>query len=231
MSILASLAAKFGAQNSTPTQPQEPVPNNTATSPHTTATAAGNTEVNPLDALGDIWAQNPTAAQVSNYLSVKPEDIQAQAKRLNFASLVTPDHQAAIAAGGEGAAKAVVELLNTLGQSVFAASSMQSGDYVNSGLGKFKSGFDAELPNVLKSHQAADTLFSKNDVLNKPAVAPVAKAVMQQLQAKFPGASHQELVEATQEYLDNAFGSFTSKKAAEPAKQSPNAINWETFLD
>lgn len=233
MSILASLAAKFGPQTSAPTKVEEPIPNNAANTPHAAATTAGAAEVNPLDALGDIWAKNPSAASASgsSYLSLKPEDIQSQAKNLNFGSLVTPEHQSAIAGGGEGAAKAVIELLNTLGQSVFAASAMQSGNFVNTGLGKFKSGFDADLPNVLKSHQAADSLFAQNDILQKPAVAPVAKAVMAQLQTQFPGASQQELVEATKEYLQNAFGGINKPATPVKAKQSPDQIDWTSFLD
>lgn len=229
MSILASLAAKFGGQQVAPTKVTEPIPDNSANGPAATAASTAPV-VNPIDALGDLWsASQPTAAQASQYLALKPEEIQASAKNMNFASLVTPDHQAAIAGGGEGAAKAVVELMNTLGQAVFAASSMQSGNFVNSGLGKFRSGLDTELPNLIKSNQAKDALFQQNDFLQKPAVAPVAEAVMKQLQAKYPAASQAELVEATGEYLRNAFGGFGQSQTTQ-TQSKPKEIDWESFL-
>ena len=54
---------------------------------------------------------------------------------------------------------------------------------------------------------------------------------MAQLQTQFPGASQQELVEATKEYLQNAFGGINKPATPAKAKQSPDQIDWTSFLD
>lgn len=237
MSFLAKLASSVGIgagqpaqqqQQNAPIQKQEAIPDNSATSPAQVAAAQPST--NPLDMLGDLWSQ-PSAAQSSAQTQFDPKEIQATAKNLNFGSLITPEHSAAIAGGGEGAVKAFSDVINSLGQAVFAASSMQAGNFVNTGLGKFQSNLDSSLPNLLKSQQAQSSLLKQSDILQHPSVQPIASAVMKQLQTKFPNASAEDLAGATQEYLQqfgNAFKQIDSP--AEQAKSKPQSLDWESLL-
>lgn len=240
MSMLQTLLTRLQGQ-SAPTQKQESLPDNSNTAPAATAQAAAaatSQATNPLDAVKNLWQQPQQSPQQASqgYFPFDMGAIQKTASGLDFSSLITPEHSQAIAAGGEGAVKAIAELLNNVGRASVAASVHTAGSAYDQGLSKFRGDIDSSIPKILQQQQASLQLRAGNDILRHPAISPVADAVTKQMQAQFPDATPQEIAEATKEYLQQVGSVFSSQTANPAASDSKPAVpgqvsDWEALME
>jgi hypothetical protein len=228
--LMEKFFGKAPENAATTTANPEALPNNTTTSPAAAATAAA-APIDPLEAMKSLWEVKPTQMQQQSYLGdLKPESFKDIASKVDFGSLMSKDQEAAIAAGGEGAVNAIRSLLNSVGQSAFAVSSMHSAKTTEMGLGNFNSSLDAKLAEMAKKEQAKSALSKSNDVFAHPGIAPVADAVRLQLQAKFPNASADEIAGVTQEMLQGMATQILAQQTQQQQEQQkatqPAEIDW-----
>lgn len=238
----------FLSKTAAPAQPAQPTPGNIP--PGTPAPATGDPATapngvvppgtptttpenkTPLDQFADIWKIEPTdpnKTQAGVFGDVDPKKFMEAAAKVNFTSNITPDKMQAIAAGGEEAVKAMMEVMNAVAQNAYAQATFAATRITEQGLGKAKEGFMAELPQHLKAHATTEALRNENPVFSHPAAAPIIDALKTSLVTKYPNASQSELTGMAKQYLEALSGSFAPAAPATTTKTSTEE-DWSKFL-
>src|ERR1700748_366834 len=138
-------------------------PNNT-TVPATQATPQANVTVeSPLDKFGDIWNTKPNGqGENTPYFNIDQKKIQEAAGTMNFTAGIAPEKLKAIAAGGEDAVKALAEIVNQVGQNVYANSAIATTALIEKSLGTAGERFNSSLESKFKSFQSTQSLAQEN---------------------------------------------------------------------
>ena len=111
--------------------------------------------VSPLTPFADIW-QTPTTPNPNDspaiFGAVDPKKVMESARQANFTGAITPQQMAAITAGGEGATKALGEMLQNVAQTVYGQSALATAKIVEQALTKQQEQFDARLPSMVRKN-------------------------------------------------------------------------------
>jgi len=189
----------------------------------------------PLDEFKTLWDTTPTDGQQTPagvFGEVDPKKIFEAAKGANFAAAIPQETLQAIAAGGDGAVKAMQDALNSTTQAVFAQSTLATAKLVEQAIAKTQAAMEAQLPALVAKHSASDSLRSKNPALSNPAAQPIIAAVQAQLAVKHPNATASQLTEMAEKYLTN-FAEVVAPKKTTPTDTNttvPGEVNWEEFF-
>lgn len=206
----------------------ESTPNPDATPDTTSATPA-----TPLEDFSKLWETAPTdpnAPSAGVFGELDPKKIFEAAKGANFAATVPQETLQAIAAGGEGAIKAMQEALNHTTQAVFAQSTLATTKLVEQAIKKTMDEYESKLPGLVARHAASDSLRNKNPALSNPAAAPIIAAVQAQLAIKHPNATASQLTEMAESYLSNFAEVVKPTKEAPKDETKPGEVDWSKFL-
>lgn len=228
------------AQPATPA-PASPQPAGAVTDPATglpvqPATPAPTTPQSPLDQYANLWQpkqQQGQQSQLTDFgLNGTPQQFVDAAKTLNFASLVTPEIQAAITAGGDQATTALTNVISNVGQAAFAQALMASQAMVKQALTNARGQFSSQVPELVKSQLVAGQLFDTNAAYQHPAVAPVINALHAQATRDFPNATPVEISQYVNNYMQT-LGSVFGPKSQEPAAPKiPGMVdNWDAWAN
>lgn len=189
--------------------------------------------VSPLDPFNDLW--NTVKTEPGNdpnapaFTPPDPAKIMEAAKKVDFSRVITPDHLAKITAGGEGAAKALVEMLQATSQLGYAQSAMATSKIVEAALNNQKTQFESMLPSMVRKLSVNDGLSEQNPLLSNPAIQPLVGAMTEQLTRKNPNASAKEISDQVSRYF-NAIGTEFGPKPVASA-DSRSAQDWSKFLE
>lgn len=233
MGILDLFSPKPAADTTPAAAPNTPA--STAPAPGSTDTASAVTTdaaKAPLDAFTKLWetdAKSGDDAEQSLFAGFEPQKVFEAASKSNFASAITPEMQAAILAGGEGAQKALTQAINAATQAAFAQSTIMSTKLIEQAINKTNAKNLAELPNLVKRHAAADSLQTENPALSNPAAAPIINALQAQLAVKHPDATASQLKAMATDYLGNFAELVKPTKPAED-KTVDTSTDWSKFL-
>lgn len=191
----------------------------------------------PLDDFSKLWETDPNAAVAPTTVfgDVDPKKFMEAAGKVDFSRAIKPEMLQAIQAGGEDGMKAFAAAMNSVAQNVYAQASFASTKITEQALAKARESFTAEIPNLVKSQQAAEALRAENPIFSHPAASPILSAIQQQLVVKYPNATAAELSTMAKTYLENfATGinapATAAAAKADAAKKTANETDWSTFL-
>ena len=185
-----------------------------------------------LDKFNDVWNIKPEdmpKGPVSPFAGVTPEAIQAVAAKTDFSKVVTPEMMAAISAGGQGAADAMMQALNAVAQQGYATNAGATMKLIDTALASQREQFQAELPNLIKNQNVTSNLRTSNPIFNHPAAAPMLETLAKQLQLKNPTADAATIQAQAQEFLISfANTANPPKTVVDPAAK--NQTNWDDWV-
>jgi hypothetical protein len=234
MSFLEALFPKA----STPA-PVTPAP--AAASPSPTAPiepAAPNT---PLDPYGKLWENEPTdlVAPAGMDFNVTPQQLSEIAGKIDFASVVPAAIHQRIAAGGDDAVAASMEMQNLIARAVYSQNAMATTKLVEAATQKAQEGLESIIDRRLKLMGVAENTATLNPALSNPAVAPLVSVIQQRFVQKFPSATSAEINTKVNEYFSQVGAAFNPDMAAkanaprgtsQDMKSLQPETDWASFL-
>jgi len=189
------------------------------TVPDNTASTGADTPVSPLDQFKTLWENDPNAKPpAGNYVpeTIDPAKLQEVMGKVDLRNAITPEIQAAIAGGGDGATVALMEAMNLVAQQTLVQSTMVANKMQEQNIIKTQQAILAQLPKLLKEQNLTTAVQAVNPAYTNPAVAPVIDALKSQLATKFPDATTADLTKMTQDFVA-AFGATLNPAPAAPA--------------
>lgn len=145
------------------------------------------------------------------------------AEKLDFSSLITPEQRAAMAKGGEAAAGAFIDALNTVGRQVYAHSGATASSVVKKGIELSQSEIDSKMQQSLTLAQATSNISQTNSILTNPMYKPMVSAIQQHFLTVKPTLSPTELAELTVGYF-NQMATAPAAPAPDPKKEDPTGL-------
>lgn len=189
----------------------------------------------PLAAWGDLFkpaaapATDPAKAPAPVDLwNVNPEQLAKAAGGINMTSAI-PKELVAKALAGD--ADAFMEALNKTSQMSFMMAYQASMQGVKPAMEARFDAFSKEMPSTFNKMNMDATLQS-DPLLSNPAMKPVVEGLRNQILAKHPDATPQQLQQAMSEYF-KAVGISVGKPqatAASAAQGTSKVIDWDNFL-
>lgn len=199
----------------------------------------------PMANLDSIW-DNPVIDDkdkkppFKGYLPDIPQDkFEEGLNKADFVRNIDPKHFAAVAGGGDGAVAAMGEIVNNLGRQVFRMSFNANSKMVKAGFDTAESRFTQDLiPGLINEHSLDNALSGASELARNPKYAPVFKSVKSQLTSKYPKATAEQIVTATNKYVDDMVadaGKSSGKSKQEPTntqllKNGSKDANWDDWF-
>jgi hypothetical protein len=231
------------ANTNTPTQPgnlpaTDPAANPAAEVPDINNPAPNVASVepvtpdSPLDQFKGFWDTVPNEAGNNNTpAQLDPAKLQEVISKANFTQTITPETLQLITAGGEGAAAAFTDALNTVAQQVLMQSTMAANKMNEQAIAASVATQNASLPDLIRSQTTTNNLNKANPIFSDPAVKPVIEAVQMQLAAANPNATADQLTEMAQNYVAVMGEAFAPKPVVPAGQEQSQEINWDSFLN
>jgi len=195
-----------------------------------------NKTESPMDQFSELWQPNATDTTANQPLiNIDPKQLADAARKTDFSKLVSPELMTRVQAGGEDGATAMVQMLNQVGQGIYAQSAFATSKLVEQAVAKAREQFNADIPAHVKKLQVSDTLRQDNPIFNHPATSPILGAVESQLTVKYPNASASEITKMAKQYLEG-FATAVNAPAAAAAQaeadkqKSSTETDWSKFL-
>jgi hypothetical protein len=187
----------------------------------------------PQEMFADLWKAPETPPNATTQ-PVDPFNYQTfhdTASKVSLLNSIPQDLKSQIESGGPEAMQALQKVMEVMGQNVFAQSAFTSTKIAQNLVDQAKQAFLSELPNILKTHTAKETLFTKNPALNNPALKPLFEAVQQQFATKHRDASPTELNKMVEEYFTQVVipATMPATQQQQAPKQSQE-VDWNKFL-
>lgn len=167
---------------------------------------------------GKLWDNeevdpNKQSPQDEAYLpKIDPAKLQETIGKVDFSKGIKPEQLTAIATGGEGAAAALAQIVNQVGQQSLLTAFTAANKMIESGLknaeGRFLGKVDPRITDLL----SANNLFASNPAAKDPKFAPMVEGVRKQIQQKYPKFNPGQVEAAVNKYFED-FVSKGTKKA------------------
>jgi len=190
--------------------------------------------VSPLEGFKDLWEPAKEAAPGSAPVNFNadPTKLMEAATKIDFAKVIKPEQLAAIQAGGEGATKALVEMMQVMQQTTYAQSTFAATKIAEAAVAQAQDNFTKQLPALLRKQGLSNDLLKENPALAHPALQPVIQAMQTQFSDKFPNATSTELLEMAQNYVASMGKVFSPPDAPSSAarKTKGSETDWSKFL-
>lgn len=209
---------------------------NTATAangtiPSTTPTSPDGKPASSGDKFGDLWNIDINAnSQGQPLFNVDPNKLYEAAKLQDFRQVVSPEQMQLIAAGGQEAVAAMVDMVNAMSQRSYAQSVLAATKLIDGALDKSNFAKADQLETRLRDVQFKQSLRETNPVFSDPAFAPFVETAQQQFQRKFPDASAAQLKSMAEEYLQSFADKFTAPQRAQQQARTTSNQDWSAFL-
>lgn len=198
---------------------------------------AGNNSANPLDPFMDLMTPKPEVIQQRQtqqqqaskglFGEVTPEQIQQQAKSMNFMQSADPAKVQAALGGDVGA---FTEVINGVVQQAFATSVQMTRAMVEHGVNTGNERFSSTLDSRFRDFQLMNK-NSENPALSHPVGKALLSTIKRQIASAQPSLGADE-IHAKAEEMFNTFASQLTAKPQSQQEQAQNAgPNWEMFLD
>lgn len=209
-----------------PDQPASP----TQTTPATDANGVVPVkDDSPLAEFNTLWDTAPKVETPAAPTGLNQADVATAVSKIDFTSAITPEHLAAISAGGEGAIAALQASLNSVAQSTLVHSTMVNDKLMAKTVADALAQQEAKLPALLRSQNAANHLKETNPLFDNPAIKPVIEATQAQLLEKFPNATQAELTTMTNNYIQ-AMGSAFAPAPVVNDGNGADTTDWDAYL-
>lgn len=200
----------------------------------------------PLLQFGELWQDDPNnkaadPAENTGYLpKIDPAKLQEMIGKMDFTKSITPEQLAAINAGGEGATKTLLQVMNSVTQQALLTAFTANSKMVEAGLNIASTRFLEKVPTHVKDVITTNALSSSNPIMNDPAFAPVVESIRQRYQERFPKATPSQIENSVNAYFDDMASKMSTAKNK---KANPTATNdkllktgspdadWESWLN
>jgi hypothetical protein len=196
----------------------------------------------PMSGLDNLWDNPPIdeknkKPEFKGYLpEIDPKKFQEQLGNIDFSRNINPDTLAAFGRGGEDAMKALPDLINSIGRQTFSMAFNASSRMTKAGLDSVEKRFmDDLIPGAISDRLTDDELSGASELARHPKYAPMYRQVKSQLTARYPKATPQQIVEATNKYLSDFANDSTKPKETTPdntklLKSGAGDADWEAWL-
>jgi len=222
-----------------PTQTTTYSPNTAPNGTVPTPNIVNDKPKNPLDEFKTVWDTPkdkdgkeipPISTEV--FPSIDPKQLMEAAGKVDFSKVIKPEQLEAVKAGGEGAAKALAEIINASSQQVYAQSAYATTEIVKEAVKKIIESQDKALAEKLRGLNLSESLQKENPVFSHPAATPILEGIQNQLALKNPNASTEELKQLAKGFLE-AFASSFAPKQEETSKGNKGSkeTDWSKFLE
>lgn len=196
----------------------------------------------PLDGYADLWntaSNNSGEQQQQNNNQDKtqnqqtqtpakteprftPEKLQAAAKKIDFARNLPPDLIGKAFPNGD--ATAISQIINHIGRTAFVLGGHTAGEISSDGLSGFKTSFEAELPNRIRSHAIHSSGY-KNQAYKHPALKPFVDLTKQQMMQKYPEATPEDIDQHVETYMSGILEAVGKGNPEAQTQQAAAATN------
>lgn len=208
------------------------VPGSGDTPAATDGTVAVNTK-SPMDTFSDLWknAPNATGKGPAPLFNLDPTKMLEAAKSIPFTNAVTPEQMAAIVKGGEGAAQAFNDAMQSVAAATMMHSAVTTGNMVEQAVNKAREDFRKEIPGLVKGQTLREAVAAENPALSHPSTQPFVTLLQSQLQVKYPNATTTELRGMVSQYFDGLAGIIRPAATTKLVDASKGGDDWSKFLD
>ncbi len=217
--------------------PDQPLPvtsQTNGTSPNgTVPVAAAEPQVpdSPLDQYKGLWENKPIDpnAPPSNLVpkNLDPAQLTAAMAKADFSSVMTPQLMEAITAGGEGAAKAMMDAMNGVARQSMTQSTLINEKLMNQRMEAAIASMEARMPDMLRQHNSAAHAQDANPLFSNPAIKPIIDATRAQLLQQFPNDTPAQTTAKLDNYLQVMGQTFNPAPAP---VADPNEQDWSKYL-
>lgn len=201
--------------------------------PASTAAAIAATTASPDAQFADLWKTDTTNQSPNGQplFNVSQDKLLETARLQSFKENVTPEQMQAIAAGGEGAVSAMMDMINSVAQRGYAQSVFATTRLIEGALEKSNFAKADQLETNMRDLQFKTNMRETNPVFSNPAFAPFLETAQKQFQVKYPNATASELQGMAVQYVESMAAAVNQpKQQAEVKKQAANTVNWDNFL-
>lgn len=195
----------------------------------------------PLDAFSKLWEAptnekgEPIQQTNTPLYNVDTKQVMDAAGKIDFKSVATPDQLAKIVAGGQEGVAAMMDIMNTMSQHVYANAAVAATKIAESGITRALSQAEQRLPGKIRDQQINEGLTSKNPALLDPAVRPLVDMVRNQFAQKYPTATANELQAMAEDYMTKAGSVFNptqmQQQQQQQQRQTERDSEWDKFFD
>lgn len=193
---------------------------------------ATNAPKSPLDEYATLWETKPDGGtpdgQPAPNTQVTPEAVREAVSKVKFTDSITPETLAAITAGGEGAAAAFMQAMQSVAQQVMVQSTLVSNKLTQNAVNQAVDMHSKNLPNVIRDQSASATIQQNYPLLSNPAIKPVADAAKTQILQAYPNATPVEVATMVHNYLQAMGQQFAPAPVTSETKQD---VDWSKFLN
>lgn len=198
-------------------------------------------EVSGLDRFNDLW-QTPVKKEgeaeeakfdPSNLFDLSPQTLGKNLEGFSVANSVSKDDLAAITAGGEEAASALLRILDSSTRATLQTAVMASGRMTESAFGRALPTLDGKINSQVRSNQIGTQLNAQSPLMKSDAAKPMLTALATQFSSKHPNASPDEVVAMVNDYMVTFGESMGLQKPDASNKRSQSqgkeSIDWNTY--
>lgn len=233
MSIFDNLMGRAQAPAPAPAPATTPAAQAPEQPPATTPTLPAAIPTDPAAlaaSVANLWDTTADPAAPAPFsLGVTTEGLQQLAQSIDVTASIPAELKAAIAAGGQGALDAMIQLQNHTAQQMFARNAAVSNALVEQAVKKMQEGANEAIDRRIKSLNVADTTFANNPALKDPLVAPIVASLQQRAIQKYPQATSAEinaLVNAGLAQLGNALNPAPVAAAKTNGNEEQDWLTW-----
>ena len=196
---------------------------------------AGTGDTSPLDKFKDLWTADPNQKQQTPGLvpafNLDSKKLTEAANQMNFMTNVSPE---LLDKAMKGDAQAFMEVINTSNRMAFATAMAGSGTMLNEFQTRAHQSIQEQIiPGQLRQHEVTQRMGDDNPIFKDPAAAPMLASLAQQLQAKNPTASAEEISKSAKEFLSAFAERVTGKQPQQTGyqgRQPAAETDWEAYF-
>ena len=160
-------------------------------------------QAQPDDPYAKLWETNPEDNKDPKALdfNIDTNKLAEIAGKLDYSQVITPEMKQQLAAGGEDAVNATMEIINQVQRIGYQQNAMATTKLIEAAVKSTESRIEDVISKKLKLAGLDEALSQTNPKLEDPKYAPIVNAVKQQLVTKYPNASKSEITKMTVNYL------------------------------
>jgi len=192
-------------------------------------TAQNPNPQSPTDKFADLWKMESQPNQATPNFKLNQEQLQKVAGSMDFSKSVSQEDLSKVVQGGEEAAVALKNILQSVGRDVFGMAAQFSSHMTESGYRVAQESIDKGLPNMVRKQLTSQELYAANPKLRDPALQPLVGALQSQFADKHPNATPTEINAMVSEYLGSTVASAFAPAPTQQQNQ-PGQADFSGFL-
>lgn len=200
-------------------------------SPQQVPTPENPAPESPVAKFDDLWTMEPTQPNQAPNFKLDPQHLSKVSSQMDFSRAVSQEDLSRIAQGGEEAVGALINVLNTVGRSIFSMNAQFTSHMTEQGYNTAQQAIDAGLPNLVKKQFSQNELFQTNPKLKEPALQPLVMAIQSQVAQKHPNATPSEVNAMVNQYFTEIVGkSFAPEQDRQQQTAQNQSFDFSSFI-